>query len=133
MPLIAQPEALLVYDYASFAQAKEFIFRMWCEFANERALACPDDLSGACKYGSQFMLHIFGGAIEGHYAHQFNRIDGRRVDLGHDALDVALMRDPYLHDAEYFDIPEKQAEMLACMPRVLRWADGFMLERRGTG
>lgn len=128
MSLIDHHEGLLIYDYAQFARAKDFAFRMWCELAAERRLAPPDDLSGACKYGSQFVRQLFGGVIEGHFEHQYNRIAGRLVDLGHDARDVGRMRQPYLHEAEYFEIPEHQARLEACMPRVMRWTEAFMRE-----
>jgi hypothetical protein len=116
------------YNYTQFAHAKDFVFRMWCALAAERLQRLPQDLSGACKYGSLFMQQIFGGSIEGHYAHQFNRIDTRVVDLSHDALDVSRMRTPYLHDAEYFDIPEYRIALQACGPRVDSWAQAFMRE-----
>lgn len=131
MSLIEHRTGLRIYDYQGFMQAKGFVYRMWCEFAIERKLARPDDLSGACKYGSQFMRQVFGGSIEGHYAHQYNRIDGRLIDLGHDAFDVGRMSNPYLHEADYFDVPEQRAAMLACLPRVTRWTEDFMRERGG--
>jgi hypothetical protein len=129
MSLIDQHAGLLAYDYVHFAHAKVFAFRKWCEFAIERKARQPEDLSGACKYGSQFMRQIFGGTIEGHFEHQFNRINGRLVDLGHDAQDVGRMRYPYLHEAGYFDVPEQQAAMRACLPRVASWVEAFMGEQ----
>lgn len=120
--------ALLPYSYAHFARAKDFVFRMWCELAIERQVPSPEDLSGACKYGSLFVREVFGGVIEGHYAHQFNRIGVRLVDLSHDACDVGRMRNPYLHDADYFQIPEYHASLSACTPRVEGWVAGFMRE-----
>lgn len=129
MSLIDDHRGLLAYDYQHFAHAKEFVFRQWCAFASERQALRPEDLSGACKYGSQFMRLIFGGSIEGHYEHQYNRIAGRLVDLGHDAQDVGRMRFPYLHEAGYFELPEQQAAMRACLPRVGRWAEAFMGEQ----
>lgn len=122
------PTAHLHYSYTRFALAKAFAFRMWQDFAHERQAREPTDLSGACKYGSLFMQQVFGGEIEGHYQHQFNRIDGRIVDLSHDAADVGAMRDPYLHDPDYFDIPEQRAALQSCMPRVARWTAAFLAE-----
>lgn len=121
-------EALLVYRQADFVHAKAFVFRKWGELALERQMAPPDDLSGACKYGSLFVREVFGGVIEGHYAHQFNRVDGRLIDLSHDALDVGSMRHPYQHDADYFGIPEYHARLAGCMPRVGLWAAEFRRE-----
>ncbi len=122
----------LPYSYARFAHAKAFMFSRWCELATERQTPAPADLSGACKYGSLFVHAVFGGVIEGHYAHQFNRIGGRLVDLGHDALDVGRMHNPYLHDADYFLIPEYQARLASCTPRVESWVAGFLREAGAT-
>jgi hypothetical protein len=130
MNLIDQREAQIPYSHLNFALAKDFVFRMWCDLALERQIAAPDDLSGACKYGSLFVSQVFGGSIEGHYAHQFNRIGGRIIDLSHDARDVGLMHNPYLHDPEYFAIAEYQARLLLCLPRAERWAEDFMREMR---
>jgi len=130
----APPEAAratdwpLVYSAAGFAHAKDFVFRRWCELALERQEPPPQDLSGACRYGSMFMREVFGGAIEGHYAHQCNRSGGRLIDLSHDAADVGRMRTPYLHDADFFLIPLYQARLEACRPRVTGWAADFRLE-----
>ncbi|GAA5172000.1 hypothetical protein [Viridibacterium curvum] len=118
----------LHYDYTEFALAKAFFFRAWCEFARERGALLPIDLSGACKYGSLFMHDLYGGVIEGHYAHQYNRIAGRLVDLSHDASDVGAMREPYSHDPAYFDIPEYRVALIACQPRVDRWVSAYLLE-----
>ncbi len=127
------PPGPLAYDHARFAHARAFVFRRWCELALERDAPAPSDLSGACKYGSLFVQGVFGGAIEGHYAHQFNRVGGRLVDLGHDALDVGRMRNPYLHDAGYFLIPEYRDRLARCAPRVAAWVAGFMCEQGTLG
>jgi hypothetical protein len=121
--------AQLPYSYANFALAKVFFFGKWCECPDLRQLACPADLSGACKYGSLFMQCVFGGAIRGHYEHQYNFIDGRQVDLSHDAADVGRMRHPYLHEPDYFVTPEFQAALLQCVPRAEGWAAEFLAER----
>jgi hypothetical protein len=121
-------EAQLAYSYERFAQAKVFIFRKWCEQAAERHVPAPTDLSGSCKYGSLFMNIIFGGSICGHYEHQYNIIGGRIVDLSHDAIDVGRIADPYLHEPDYFLIPEKQASLNGCLPLVELWAVEFLLE-----
>lgn len=121
-------EAQLAYSYERFAQAKVFVFRKWCERAVERRALTPIDLSGSCKYGSLFMNQVFGGSICGHYEHQYNMIGGRIVDLSHDAIDVGRITNPYLHEPDFFSIPEKQASLDSCLPRVTRWAIQFMEE-----
>lgn len=131
MDWTAHHEGVLVYSYQNFAYAKVFVFRKWCEFAVERHAKTPTDLSGACKYGSLFMNRVFGGAIHGHYEHQYNRIDGRIVDLSHDSADVARMSTPYLHAPEYFSVPEQRDSLDACLPRVERWVIEFLEESRG--
>lgn len=118
----------LKYSDAQFVLAKAYVFRMWCEWAAQREAAVPLDLSGACKYGSLFMCRVFGGAIHGHYQHQYNHIDGLRVDLSWDAADVAAMTHPFLHEPLYFAIPEHQHTLQGCLPRVDRWVVGFLAE-----
>ena len=121
-------QAQLAYSYTNFTLAKAFVFRKWCEQAAARGVMAPADLSGACKYGSLFMRHIFGGSIRGHYEHQYNFINGRIVDLSHDALDVGRINNPYLHEPDYFNIPEKQAALTGCLPRVDGWVIQFLAE-----
>lgn len=130
MDWTAQHEGVLVYSYEHFAHAKAFVFRKWCEHATERQAAIPSDLSGSCKYGSLFMNRVFGGSIRGHYQHQYNRIDGRIVDLSHDSADVAGMTHPYLHAPEFFAVPEQQNSLDLCLPRVERWVVEFLAEVR---
>jgi len=120
--------AQLAYSYRHFSLAKVFVFKKWCEWALERGVQTPVDLSGACKYGSLFVNQVFGGTICGHYEHQYNRIDGRIVDLSHDALDVGKISNPYLHEPDYFKIPEKQASLQDCVPRVESWVQQFLAE-----
>lgn len=117
---------LLPYSYENFAHAKVFVFRKWCEQAAERQAVVPADLSGACKYGSLFMQRVFGGTLRGHFEHQYNLIEGRLVDLSHDAADVGRMRNPYLHEPDYFAVPELIASLDGCTPRVEVWAAEFM-------
>lgn len=122
----AQQPGLLPYTCAEFARAKVFLFGKWCEVASDRNQARPTDLSGACKYGSLFMQGVFGGELRGHYQHQYNFIDGRLVDLSHDAADVGRMRHPYLHEPEYFAVPELQAALALCVVRTDVWAAEFI-------
>ena len=124
-------DAQLAYSYERFAQAKDFVFRKWCEQAAERHALPPADLSGSCKYGSLFMNQVFGGSICGHYEHQYNIIGGRIVDLSHDAADVGRISNPYLHEPDFFAIPEKQAALANCLPRVERWVAQFLDELDG--
>jgi hypothetical protein len=119
----------MAYTYANFALAKVFFFERWCQWAAERDAAAPQDLSGACKYGSLFMRSVFGGALRGHFQHQYNLIDGRLVDLSHDAHDVGRMSHPYQHEPEYFDIPEQQRSLDGCLPRAEAWAEAFIDQR----
>jgi hypothetical protein len=121
-------KARIAYSYERFAQAKAFVFRKWCEQAIERRLLPPTDLSGSCKFGSLFINQVFGGSICGHYEHHYNVIDGRIVDLSHDSMDVGRITNPYLHEPEYFNIPEKQASLDSCLPRVERWVNEFLKE-----
>ncbi|MGR9013802.1 MAG: transcriptional regulator [Gammaproteobacteria bacterium] len=121
-------EAQITYSYERFAQAKVFVFKKWCEKVAERGALAPTDLSGSCKYGSLFMNRIFGGVIRGHYEHQYNIIGGRIVDLSHDAIDVGRIANPYLHEPDFFAIPEKQASLNGCLPRVELWVIQFMAE-----
>ncbi len=116
----------LPYTYANFAHAKRFFFGKWCEVASDRHLARPLDLSGACKYSSLFMQGVFGGELRGHYEHQYNFIDGRLVDLSHDAADVGRMRHPYLHEPEYFAVPELRAALQLCLLRTDVWVAEFV-------
>lgn len=125
-------EPQLAYSYERFAQAKIFVFRKWCEQAAERRAILPADLSGSCKYGSLFMNRVFGGSIRGHYEHQYNIIEGRIVDLSHDAIDVGRITNPYLHEPDFFAIPEKQASLNNCLPRVERWVAQFLEEIENT-
>jgi hypothetical protein len=115
-----------VYTPAQFGPARDFVFEQWCDWARQRAAPRPQDLSGACRYGSLFMCRVFGGTLRGHYQHQFNDIDGLLVDLSRDAADVAAMRDPWRHEPSYFDLPELQAELRSCQPRVEGWVERYL-------
>jgi hypothetical protein len=121
-------EAKLIYSYEYFALAKVFVFAKWCELAKERNKLPPTDLSGACKYSSLFMNQLFGGMIYGNYQHQYNIIGKRIVDLSHDALDVANMTNPYLHEPEFFAIAKKQTQLDNCLPRVNLWVIQFLAD-----
>jgi hypothetical protein len=125
-------EAQCDYSYERFAQAKVFVFKKWCERAIERGAITPVDLSGSCKYGSMFMCLVFGGSISGHYEHQYNIIGGRIVDLSHDAFDVGRIKNPYLHEPDFFLIPEKQLAMNSCLPCVNIWVVQFLAELAGV-
>ncbi|MDP3887379.1 hypothetical protein [Hydrogenophaga sp.] len=122
----------LPFTDANFLAAKVFVFGKWCEEAVGQPDKVPLDLSGACKYGPLFMQRVFGGAIRGHYEHQYNFIDGQLVDLSHEARDVACMRQPYLHEPAYFQVPELQASLASCLPRAQRWADEFLVQQTAS-
>ena len=115
------------YTSASFTLAKAWFFDKWCELAAQSGRCAPADLSGSCKYGSIFMQAVFGGSIRGHFEHQYNYIDGRLVDLSHDALDVGRMSNPYLHELDFFSVPELQASLSGCQNRAELWAAEFLL------
>lgn len=122
---IARP-GVRAYSYDQFRLAKAFVFRKWGEWALVRGVAPPQDLSGACRYGSLFICRVYGGSIQGHYQHQYNRVEGRCVDLSHDAADVGAMTDPYRHEPSYFELPEQQASLQGCLPRVDRWVAEYL-------
>lgn len=69
---------------------------------------------------------MFGGAIRGQFEHQYNFIDGRLVDLSVDVSDVRRMCYLYLHEPDYFQVPEVQLSLSQCEPRAQRWADEFV-------
>jgi len=119
----------LAYSYAGFAAAKAWFFEQWTDWAVQRGLPPPADLSGSCKYGSIFIQAVFGGSIRGHFEHQYNFIDGRLVDLSHDAMDVGAMRNPHLHEPGYFLLTRQQASLSGCEPRAQRWAAEFIAQR----
>ena len=119
----------LPFSDANVALAKVFVFGKWCEVAFDRGRTQPLDLSGACKYGSLFMQGVFGGELRGHYQHQYNFIAGRVGDLSHDAADVGRMRHPYLHEPDYFAVPELQAALALCEVRTDVWAAEFVALR----
>ena len=122
-------KAKIAYSYERFAQAKIFVFRKWCDQAKDRGLLPPADLSGSCKYGSLFMNQSFSVA---RYTviMNINTISsgGRIVDLSHDAIDVGRITNPYLHEPDYFAIPEKRASLNKCLPRVEGWVIEFLAE-----
>jgi hypothetical protein len=61
-----------------------------------------------------------------------NIIGGRIVDLSHDALDVGAMRTPYLHEPEFFEIPEQIASLARCVPRIDGWVAEFLKEHESA-
>lgn len=122
-------QARLAYSAAGFAGAKTWLFARWTALAVQRGEASPSDLSGSCKYGSLMMQYVFGGSIRGHFEHQYNFIDGRLVDLSHDASDVGRMKHPYLHEHAYFSVPALQASLAGCAPRAEAWGTAFIALR----
>jgi hypothetical protein len=122
-------EGRLAYTHDGFAEAKVWLLDQWQAWADEQGRARPVDLSGACKYGSLMVQYVFGGSIRGHFEHQYNFIDGRLVDLSHDALDVGRMRHPYQHEPAYFAVPELQASLAGCSPRAEAWGAKFIASR----
>ena len=123
----------ICYSAERFVLAQAFFLRMWVEWAAERGAPVPADLSGSCKYGSLFICRVFGGAINGHYQHQYNRIEGLRLDMSADAADVAAMHEAYLHEPGYFQIPEVGRMLDRCLPRVDAWVELFLGEVSAAG
>lgn len=123
----------LIYAPAQRAALQGFVLERWCDWAAAREVAPPQDLSGACRYGSLFMLRLFGGSLRGNYQHQYNDIGGLHVDLSADAADVRAMTDPWLHEPLYFDVPEQRAALQACLPRVDRWVQTYLSQTRQSG
>jgi hypothetical protein len=125
----SQPQAgQRAWSPAQFAGTQAFVLQQWRRWAVLRQAAAPQDLSGACRYGSLFMCRLYGGAIRGHYQHQYNDLQGRHVDLSRDAADVQAMRDPWQHEPLYFQVPELQRALQTCLPRVDDWVAQFLSE-----
>lgn len=118
--------ALLTLTAAELVFARGFVFDKWCERALERGEKAPLDLSRACKYSSLFMRTVFGGTITGNYQHQFNIIDGNRIDINDRAADVLALARPHFEEPELFDVAEHIASMRACQPRVDVWVAEYM-------
>lgn len=120
------------YSVERFTLAQAFFFRKWVEWAAQRRGPVPADLSGSCKYGSLFICRVFGGVIHGHYQHQYNCVDGQRLDMSSAAADVGAMLQPYLHEPGYFEIPEVRLMLDDCLPRVDAWVEQFLDEVAGA-
>lgn len=72
------------------------------------------------------MQVVFGEAIKEHSEYQYDFFDRRIVGLRHDASDVGHMHPPYLHEPNYFRVPEVQQSLMDCTARPRRWADEFV-------
>ena len=107
-------------------KAKDFILEKWRERAAERGNQMPSDLSYSCKFTTLFVKMVFGGSIKGNFDHQFNFIDGRIVDLNHDAADVVSLDDPHRHDELFFGNRDHIGSMKSCLPRVEQWVEEFI-------
>lgn len=105
--------------------ARIFALDRWRERAEENGLPVPADLSGACKFCSLFAKSLFGGSIDGHYDHIFNRIGGEVLDLSAASADVIGLRDAYRSDPEFLASEDLHYSLETCVPRVLRWVAAF--------
>lgn len=118
----------------------DFVYEKWCQRANERNQAQPDDLSYSCKFSSLFIKMIFGGIIEGNEHHQYNVIDGKIWDLSSQSHDVLMLKekdiDAYYHDVYFFANDEHLESLQSCMPRVMGWAseyEQFLMNQKKIG
>jgi hypothetical protein len=107
-------------------RAKAFVFEKWKERAVERGAPAPTDLSYSCKFSSLFVQRVFGGTIAGNYDHQYNIIDGEKVDINEDSKDVQGLDDPHEHDDDFFGSEDHLDSLNSCVSRVNKWVEEFM-------
>jgi hypothetical protein len=105
--------------------ARRVLAAGWLARAKERGSKAPESLDGACKFATLFFKLAFGGIIAGSYEHQFNVLNGQRIDLVgiDDYADVE-------HDPEFFGNDEHVASMRSCLARVQIWLDQLVDELR---
>lgn len=106
--------------------ARDFVFQRWIDRANSRCDQTPVDLSSACKFASLFAWQLFGGTLAGNCRHQFVLShDGSVLDLCCGSAELESMKDPYVHDAEFFGNDEHLSSLDSCLPRVSDWIRQF--------
>ncbi|GJD91610.1 hypothetical protein BHAOGJBA_5158 [Methylobacterium hispanicum] len=126
-------DAWLQFDHAGPVEAtpenveaaRAFVLDRWRERAHENGLPEPADLSSACKFCALFAKALFGGSIDGHYEHLFNRVGGGILDLSEASADVGGMDAPYRTDLEFLASEDLHYSLQTCLPRVRAWVAAF--------
>lgn len=108
------------------ALAREVALEGWRIRAADRMFREPQDLSGSCKFTSQFAQRLFGGRLRGNEDHQFVELpSGERLDLNEEAEDLRVLlakgHDPWAHDPGFWGNRDHRASMRSCLPRVQSW------------
>lgn len=110
-------------------KARAFVARKWRQWCAEYGKPAPADLSGSCRFSSQFARRLFGGRIVGNEHHVFVRLaDGTVLDLNAGAADVRACADPYRHDPWVWRYRPHLDLQRSCRPRVARWVREFLDE-----
>lgn len=112
--LLSSTEGAFALTPENLAIARSILTAGWTARALERGLSAPRDLEGACKFASLFVKLAFGGRIEGAWAHQYNVIAGKTIDLTEQSCDAG-------HDPVFFGNREHLASLKSCLPRVQTW------------
>lgn len=127
--LSEETEGIYPLTEKNLALATEVALRCWRERSEERLAPAPADLSHSCKFCSLYAKALFGGLIQGNFDHQYNVIQGKRVDLSGASMDVLAIQssgaDPYFHDSDFFGSDDHLESLLSCLPRVERWLRTF--------
>ena len=126
-------DAWLQFDHAGPVEAtpgnveaaRALALDHWRERARENGLLEPADLSSACKFCALFAKALFGGSIDGHYEHLFNRIGGEILDLSAASADVGGMDAPYRTDLEFLASEDLHYSLETCIPRVRSWVAAY--------
>jgi len=108
----------------AFLQMKAFVFRKWCDRADENHQERPTDLSSACKFASLFSFAVLGGVVAGNHSHQFNIVNGTVFDLCAGATDISS-KNVYFHDQLFWGNDEHVQSVKSCVPRVAAWLKEF--------
>ena len=126
---VKQQEGFLQSTPENIAKARTFLLRKWKERAVEIGREVPVTLESACKFCSIFAQRVFGGRLEGHYDHQYVRLqDGSILDLT-DAVGLDK-ENAYRHDRRFWGNSDHRESMKSCEPRVNRWVEEFKAENK---
>lgn len=127
--LSEETEGIYPLTEENLALAAEVALQCWRERSAERSAPPPADLSYSCKFCSLYAKALFGGSIRGNFDHQYNVIQGKRVDLSGASMDVSAIRsagaNPYFHDSDFFGSGDHLESLLSCLPRVEKWLRTF--------